>query len=133
MTRWDNDNHDINRITIELIPAESPIPISSSGASNRFATRLALFYGTLFGLIGTQLPFFPVWLKAVVIESSFIGIIVAVPSVARFTILPFITSFAEKRQSLRGAMIVTALATALGFSLLGMLQQPLAVFIAFAM
>ncbi len=132
MTRWDNDHHDINRIAIELIQAELPIPISSRGAPGRFAARLALFYGTLFGLIGTQLPFFPVWLKAVGIESAWIGIIVAVPSVTRFTILPFITGFTEKHGSLRGAMIVTAFVTALGFSVIGTLQQPLSVFIAFA-
>lgn len=114
------------------MPSESPIPTSSREASKRFATSLALFYGTLFGLIGTHLPFFPVWLKAVGIESWWIGIIVAAPSVTRFTILPFITSFAEKRGSLRGAMMVTAFATALGFSVVGTLQQPLAVFLAFA-
>ena len=84
-------------------------------------------------MIGTQLPFFPVWLKAIGIESSWIGIIIAAPSVTRFTILPFVTSFVEKRASLRGAMIVIAFATALGFSVIGTLQQPLAVFIAFAL
>jgi PPP family 3-phenylpropionic acid transporter len=131
-TRWDNEHHDIKRIAIELMPAESQIPISSREAPKRFATRLALFYGTLFGLIGTHLPFFPLWLQAVGIEAAWIGIIVAAPSVTRFTVLPFITSFAEKHRSLRGAMIITAAATALGFSLIGTLHQPLAVFVAFA-
>src|SRR3978361_60853 len=114
------------------MPSESQIPIAWQVPAKRFAARLALFYGTLFGLIGTHLPFFPVWLKAVGIESWWIGIIIAVPSVTRFTILPFVTSFAEKRGSLRGAMMVTAFATALGFSVIGTLQQPLAVFLAFA-
>jgi len=91
-----------------------------------------MFYGTIFGLIGTHLPFFPVWLKAVGIESSWIGIITAVPSVTRFTILPLVTGFAERHQSLRGAMILTAFATALGFSVIGTLHQPLLVLIAYA-
>ena len=112
--------------------AESQIPIASPQAAKRFATRLALFYGTLFGLIGTHLPFFPVWLKAVGIDASWIGIITAVPSVARFTILPFVTAFVERRQLLRCAMMVTAFAVALGFSILGIQHQPLAVFLAFA-
>ena len=114
------------------MPPESVIPIASQVTPKRFAARLALFYGTLFGLIGTHLPFFPVWLKAVGIDSSWIGIINAVPSVTRFTILPLVTGLAEKRQSLRAALIVAAFATALGFSLIGTRHEPLLVFIAYA-
>ena len=114
------------------MPSESQIPIASQDAPNRFATRLALFYGTLFGLVGTHLPFFPVWLKAIGIDASWIGIITAVPSLTRFTVLPFITGLAEKRQSLRGAMIATAFISALGFGVIGNLHQPLAVFLAYA-
>jgi PPP family 3-phenylpropionic acid transporter len=110
----------------------SQIPIASQPAAKRFAVRLALFYGTLFGLVGTHLPFFPVWLKAIGIDASWIGIITAVPSVTRFTVLPFITGVAEKRQSLRGAMIITAFVSALGFSIIGSLHQPLAVFLVYA-
>src|SRR6266481_5992047 len=117
--RYANDHHDIKRIAIELMQSESQIPIASSQPPKRFAMRLALFYGTMFGLIGTHLPFFPVWLKAVGIDASWIGIITAVPSVTRFTILPFVTAFAERRGSLRGAMIVTAFAVALGLTVVG--------------
>jgi PPP family 3-phenylpropionic acid transporter len=114
------------------MPSDSQIPIASQPAARRFATRLALFYGTLFGLVGTHLPFFPVWLKAIGIDASWIGIITAVPSVTRFTVLPFITGVAEKRRSLRGAMIATAFVSALGFSIIGAMHQPLAVFLAYA-
>jgi MFS transporter, PPP family, 3-phenylpropionic acid transporter len=114
------------------MPIESQIPIASQVTPKRFATRLALFYGTLFGLGGTYLPFFPVWLKAVGIDASWIGIITAVPSVTRFTILPLVTGLAERRQSLRGAMIVTAFVTALGFWVVGTQHQPFPVFLAFA-
>jgi PPP family 3-phenylpropionic acid transporter len=79
------------------------------------------------------LPFFPVWLKSIGIDAPWIGIIVAVPSLTRFSVLPFVTGMAERHQSLRAAMIATAFATALGFSILGTLQQPLAVLIAFAL
>jgi MFS transporter, PPP family, 3-phenylpropionic acid transporter len=114
------------------MPSESQIPIGYEATSKRFATRLALFYGALFGLVGTHLPFFPMWLKAVGIDASWIGIITAVPAVTRFTILPGVTGLAERRQSLRGAMIVTAFATALGFSVIGTQHQPLLVFAAYA-
>src|ERR1700712_5663340 len=130
--RYCYDHHERKRIAIELMPSESQIPIASQAAAKRFATRLALFYGTLFGLVGTHLPFFPVWLKAIGIDASWIGIITAVPSLTRFTVLPFITGLAEKRQSLRGAMIATAFISALGFSIIGSLHQPLAVFLAYA-
>jgi PPP family 3-phenylpropionic acid transporter len=129
--RYANDHHDIDRIAIGLMPRESQIPIASQDASKRFATRLALFYGTQFGLIGTHLPFFPVWLKAVGIDSSWIGIITAVPAVTRFSVLPVVTGLAERRYSLRAAMIATAFATALGFSLVGTQHQPLFVFLAY--
>jgi PPP family 3-phenylpropionic acid transporter len=132
VARWVNDHHDIKRIAIELMPSESQIPIVSRNTSSRFARRLALFYGTLFGLIGTHLPFFPVWLKAVGIDASWIGIITAVPSVTRFTVLPFVTATAERHQSLRAAMIFTAFAAALGFALVGTQHRPLLVFLAYA-
>jgi PPP family 3-phenylpropionic acid transporter len=114
------------------MPTESQIPIASHAASRRFAARLALFYGTLFGMVGIHLPFFTVWLKAVGIDASWIGIITAVPSVTRFTILPFITGLAERRQSVRGALIVAAFATALGFTAVGSQHAPLLVFAAYA-
>ncbi|HWX62040.1 MFS transporter [Bradyrhizobium sp.] len=114
------------------MPAESKIPIAPHETSRRFATRLALFYGAIFGLLGAYLPFFPVWLKAVGIEASWIGIITAVPAVTRFTVLPFVTSAAERRQSLRDAIVITAFATALGLAVVGTQHQALLVFLAFA-
>jgi MFS transporter, PPP family, 3-phenylpropionic acid transporter len=132
IARCANDHHDLKRIAIELMPAESPIPTVSPDMSKRFATRLALFYGTVFGLFGPQLPFFPVWLKAVGIDASWIGIITAVPAVTRFTILPFVTGLVEKHHSLRGALVATAFLTALGFLVVGTLHQPLPVFVVFA-
>jgi PPP family 3-phenylpropionic acid transporter len=130
--RWVNDHHDIRRIAIELMPSESQIPIASQATSRRFAARLALFYGATFGLIGTHLPFFPVWLKAVGIDAGWIGVITAIPSVTRFTVLPLVTGTAERRQSLRGAMILTAFLTALGFAVVGTQHAALAVFLVYA-
>ncbi|HTF73730.1 MAG TPA: MFS transporter [Bradyrhizobium sp.] len=114
------------------MPPESTIPIASHDTPRRFATRLALFYGTMFGMVGTHLPFFTVWLKAVGIDAFWIGIITAIPPVTRFTILPFVTALAERRHALRGAIVATAFATALGFSILGTQHQPVLVFLAYA-
>jgi MFS transporter, PPP family, 3-phenylpropionic acid transporter len=131
IARYANDHHDIERIAIELMSDESQIPIASHAVSRRFATRLALFYGSLFGLIGTHLPFFPMWLKAIGIDASWIGIITAVPSVTRFTVLPVVTGLAERQGSLRGAMIAIAFVTALGFLVIGTQHLPLLVFAAY--
>ena len=109
------------------------IPLLAQAASRRFAARLAVFYGAVFGLVGTYLPFFPVWLKAVGIDPAWIGIITAVPSVTRFTVLPFVTSFAERRRAIRIAIVIATFATAFGFSIVGTLHQPLAVLIVFAL
>lgn len=114
------------------MPFESQIPIASEVTPKRFATRLALFYGAMFGLMGTHLPFFTVWLKAVGIDAFWIGIITAVPPVTRFTFLPFVTGLAEKRQSLRGAIIVATFVTALGFSIMGTQHLPVLVFLVYA-
>ena len=55
-----------------------------------------MFYATTLGIVGVYLPFFPVWLKAIGIDAAWIGIITALPSLSRFTILPFITALAER-------------------------------------
>ena len=114
------------------MPPESQIPIASQDTARRFATRLAVFYGTMFGMMGTHLPFFTVWLKAVGIDAFWIGVITAVPPVTRFTVLPFVTALAERRHALRGAIMVTAFATAFGFCILGTQHQPVLVFLAYA-
>jgi PPP family 3-phenylpropionic acid transporter len=114
------------------MPSESQIPTDTLTDSRRFATRLALFYSSLFGLVGTHLPFFPVWLKAVGIDAAWIGIITALPAISRFTALPFVTATAEKRQAVRGAIMVAAFATAIGLVLIGLQQQALAIFVIYA-
>ncbi|KIZ46890.1 3-phenylpropionic acid transporter [Rhodopseudomonas palustris] len=101
--------------------------------ARRFAIRLALFYGASFGVVGTYLPFFTVWLKAIGIDAWWIGVIVAVPAVTRFTILPFITGFAERRQALRGVLMIAAILTAAGFAAVGFMHQALALFVVFVL
>jgi MFS transporter, PPP family, 3-phenylpropionic acid transporter len=116
------------------MPDESQIPIASAAmpAPKRFAASLALFYGAVFTLLGAQMPFFPVWLRAIGIDASWIGVIAAAPAVTRFTVLPFIASLAEKQGSLHRALIVTGFLTALGFALIGTQHQAILVFLAYA-
>jgi PPP family 3-phenylpropionic acid transporter len=99
--------------------------------ARKFAVRLAMFYGTVFGSGGFYLPFFPVWLKAIGIDATWIGAIIAVPAMTRFTTLPFITGLAERRHALRAAMIASAGLTMIGFAAVGLLREPWAIFIVF--
>ena len=112
--------------------SQAQIPSASHADSRRFAISLAAFYAALFGLVGTHLPFFPVWLKAVGIDAAWIGIITALPAISRFTALPFLTSLAERRQAVRQAITVTAFATAAGLLVVGSQQQALAIFLIYA-
>ncbi len=50
----------------------------------------------------------------------------------RFTVLPFVTALAEGRHALRGAIVLTAFATAFGFFILGTQHLPVLVFLAYA-
>lgn len=94
--------------------------------------RISLFYASTFGIIGVHLPFFPVWLKAVGVDVSWIGFITAAPALSRFTVLPFVTATAEHRQILRGTMIALAFVTAVGFAVLGLLRDPLTILVVYA-
>ncbi|WP_298245611.1 major facilitator superfamily domain-containing protein 6 [uncultured Bradyrhizobium sp.] len=112
--------------------SESQIPIAAA-KKRRFAVNLALFYSAFFAVLGTHMPFFPVWLKAIGIDAAWIGLINALPAITRFTTLPQVTAFAEKRHAIRGGIMVSVLATAIGFSVLGLQQQPLALFLIYAL
>jgi PPP family 3-phenylpropionic acid transporter len=116
-----------------LSTSESQKHPTGQSVARRFALGTSLFYASTLGVVGTYLPFFPVWLKAIGVDASWIGIITAVPSFSRFTILPFVTAFAERRQILRETMTVMAFVTALGFSVVGTLHQPVAILIVFAL
>jgi len=83
-------------------------------------------------LSGTHLPFFPVWLRAIGLDASWIGIIIAVPALTRFTVLPLITASAERRHALRGAMRLSTFATGVGFALLGLQHWPVPVLMIYA-
>jgi len=112
--------------------SQAQIPTAAHADSRRFAVGIAAFYASLFGLVGTHLPFFPVWLKAVGVDAAWIGIITALPAISRFTVLPFVTSLAERHQAVRQAITVTAFATAIGLIVVGTQHQALAIFAVYA-
>lgn len=114
------------------MPPESQIPTAAT-VKRRFAVSLALFYSAVFAVSGTHLPFFPVWLKAIGVDAAWIGIINALPSLTRFTTLPRVTALAERRHAIRAGIMISVLATAIGLAVLGLQQQPLALFLIYAL
>jgi PPP family 3-phenylpropionic acid transporter len=84
-----------------------------------FAPRLAAFYAALFLLVGIQLPFFPLWLKAKGLEAQAIGIVLALPMVVRLFAVPAASWIAEKDGALRGTLIAAAVGTTFGYLLVG--------------
>lgn len=116
-----------------MISTESQKDQSRQSVARRFALGTSLFYASTLGLLGTYLPFFSVWLKNIGIDAQWIGIITAMPSLSRFTVLPFVTAFAEHRNILRSSMIAMAFLTALGFAIVGLLYHPIPILIAFAL
>src|ERR1700752_1276790 len=127
-----NEQHERTRIATDLMSSQAQIPSAAHADSRRFAVGLAAFYASLFGLMGTHLPFFPVWLKAVGTEAAWIGIITALPAISRFTALPLVTSLAERHKAVRQAIIVTAFATAIGLIVIGTQHQALILFVIYA-
>jgi len=80
-------------------------------AKNRFTRSLAIFYGALFLIYGTHLPYFPVWLRARGLDVQLISMIVAAPLFLRFALNPIIAAAADRTKShVRYVRILAALA-----------------------
>jgi len=97
-----------------------------------FVPRLAAFYAALFVLPGVQMPFFPVWLSAKDLDAKLIGVVLAVPVVARVLAIPVITRQADKRD-VRAVLIVASLATVIGYTLVGLSAGAAAILITYTL
>src|SRR5712692_2739363 len=108
------------------IPTEPP-----AGAA--FAWRLAAFYAALFVALGVQLPFLPVWFAAQGLDAGAIGIALAIPQVVRVVSIPLATRNADRRDALRGALMIAAAAAALGYGALALAWGAAGIMAAFAL
>ena len=98
-----------------------------------FVPRLAAFYAALFILPGIQMPFFPVWLKAKGLDPKMIGIVLAVPMMARVLAIPVVTRAADRRDAIRGAMVLACAASVAGYTLVGLSAGAVAILIAYTL
>jgi PPP family 3-phenylpropionic acid transporter len=98
-----------------------------------FVPRLAAFYAALFILPGIQMPFFPVWLKAKGLDPKMIGIVLAVPMVARVLAIPVVTRAADRRDAIRGALVLACVASVAGYTLVGLSGAAVTILIAYTL
>src|SRR5882757_8940564 len=100
-------------------------PQKSTG--ERFSLRLKAFYAALFLTLGVQLPFLPVWLAAKGLDASAIGLVLAVPMIVRVFAIPLAARAADRRDALRGTIVIAAAAAVVGYGVLGFAQGLVAI------
>lgn len=81
--------------------------------------RFSLLYAALFFELGINLPFFPVWLRSQHLDDGRIGIILAMPLLARVLANPVVTAVADRQERLSGTLLICAAAVAIATPLLG--------------
>src|SRR5581483_4842716 len=91
-----------------------------------FAPRLATFYAAIFVVIGIQLPFFPLWLKAKGLDARTIGLVLAVPMVVRIFAIPLAARAADRHDALRFAIIAASILAAIGYGAVGLMEGAIA-------
>jgi len=106
-------------------------PQKSTG--EHFSLRLKAFYAALFLTLGVQLPFLPLWLTAKGLDARAIGIVLAVPAVIRIVAIPLATRVADRRDALRGVIILAAAGATVGFGALAFAQGALAITLVYAL
>ncbi len=72
------------------------------------AQRLAVFYALLFGIIGINIPFWPVWMESRGLNASQIGIALSLGLATKIITNPIIGHFADHTGRRRGLMIFLA-------------------------
>ena len=98
-----------------------------------FALRLAAFYAALFVTLGVQLPFLPVWLAAKGLDASAIGLVLAVPMLLRVFAIPLAARAADRRDALRGTIVIAAAVAVVGYGALGFAQGLVAIMAVYAL
>jgi MFS transporter, PPP family, 3-phenylpropionic acid transporter len=91
----------------------------SRAIADGFAARLALFYAGLFVVVGVQLPFFPVWLKAKGLDAEAIGLVLAAPILVRVVAVPVAARLADRHGALRQVLVASSAGAAVGYAAVG--------------
>src|SRR6476619_4651508 len=97
-----------------------------------FVPRVAALYAALFFYAGVQMPFLPVWMQAKGVDPTLIGVISAVPVLARLLSVPLVAREADRRDAVRAAIVLAAWASVFGHVLLGLSVGSIAILAAYA-
>lgn len=100
-------------------------------STDRFVLKLGLFYAAYFLFGGIQLPFFPVWLEARGLDAATIGLVIAVPMLARIAAVPFITRAADRHRAIKATLVICSAAGALAMLAVGFANGAIAILIVF--
>ena len=116
-----------------MLPEGEAKELRSIQTFGGFVPRLAALYVALFILPGIQMPFFPVWLKAKDVDASLIGIILAVPMVARVLAIPVVAREADRRDAVRDVLILASVASVAGYVLVGLSTSAIAILVTYTL
>jgi len=105
-------------------------PQKSTG--EQFSLRLKAFYAALFLTLGVQLPFLPLWLTAKGLDAGVIGIVLAIPAVIRIVAIPVASRIADRRDAVRGVIILASASAAIGFGALAFAQGAAVIMLVYA-
>src|SRR6185312_15503811 len=98
-----------------------------------FSSRVAALYAAMFVAFGIQLPFFPVWLAAKGVDPGMIGVVLAAPILVRIFAITWATRWADRHDALRAAIVFSAVAGVLGYTLVGLASGAAAILVAYAL
>ena len=84
-----------------------------------FAVRLATVYAGLFLFNGIQMPYLPAWLADRGLDARGIGIVLAVPMLARIVAVPLATRLIDRHAVAETAAAVAATASAVAYAAMG--------------
>src|SRR5947209_15281792 len=104
------------------MPDNSQIP---TGAG--FAWRLALFYSALCAVLGVQMPFLPVWFAAKGLDTTSVGLVLAIPLIVRLFAIPIASRIADRLSALRAVLITGSAGALLGYVAVGLMPFPEAI------
>jgi PPP family 3-phenylpropionic acid transporter len=85
-----------------------------------YVPRVAALYAAVFLFNGIGLPFFPVWLTAKHVDPALIGVMLAVPMLARMFSVPIVAREADRRDAVRLVIVLAAWGSVAGYVLVGL-------------
>lgn len=98
-----------------------------------YVPRVAALYAAIFLSIGIQMPFLPLWLTAKQVDPALIGVILAIPMLARMLSVPLAARDADRRDALRAAIMLAAWASVAGHVLVGLSSGSFLIMAAYAL